>query len=176
MMRTLTKLTMKHVDFKIFANWGIQMMRTLTKLTIKHVDFKKISNWGIQMMRTLTLTVKHVDFKIFAYWGIQMMRTLTKLHVNQCQNLSFLNQLTHNLTRDCSLNSQKNTSSEHVVYKYCFECQKKKKCTQHVLNMYFSRNSMNNLLSYCGITDARMRASEKDLPVTVKHVDFKNVH
>ena len=24
---------------------------------------------------------------------------------------------------------------------------------------------MNNLLSYCGLTDARMRASEKDLPV-----------
>jgi hypothetical protein len=23
---------------------------------------------------------------------------------------------------------------------------------------------MNNLLSYCGLTDARMRASEKDLP------------
>ena len=24
---------------------------------------------------------------------------------------------------------------------------------------------MNNLLSYCGLTDSRMRASEKDLPV-----------
>jgi hypothetical protein len=24
---------------------------------------------------------------------------------------------------------------------------------------------MNNLLSYCGLTDARMKASEKDLPV-----------
>ena len=38
-------------------------------------------------------------------------------------------------------------------------------CTQHILNLYFSENSMNNLLSYCGLTDARMRASEKDLPV-----------
>ena len=27
---------------------------------------------------------------------------------------------------------------------------KQKICTQHVLNLYFSRNSMNNLLSYCG--------------------------
>ena len=25
---------------------------------------------------------------------------------------------------------------------------------------------MNNFLSYCGLTDARMEASEKDLPVT----------
>ena len=29
-------------------------------------------------------------------------------------------QLTHNMTRDCSLNSPKNTSSEHIVYKNCF--------------------------------------------------------
>ena len=38
-------------------------------------------------------------------------------------------------------------------------------CTQNVLKMYFSLNSMNNLSSYCGLTDSRMRASEKDLPV-----------
>ena len=35
----------------------------------------------------------------------------------------------------------------------------------HVLNLYFSGNSMNNLLSYCRLTDSRMKASEKDLPV-----------
>ena len=38
-------------------------------------------------------------------------------------------------------------------------------CAQHVVNLYFSGNSMNNLLSYCGLTDARMKASEKDLPI-----------
>ena len=38
-------------------------------------------------------------------------------------------------------------------------------CPQHVVNLYFLGNSMNNLLSYCGLTDARMSASEKDLPV-----------
>ena len=35
-------------------------------------------------------------------------------------------------------------------------------CTQHVVNLYFSGNSM----SYSGLTDLRMRASEKDLPVS----------
>ena len=40
-------------------------------------------------------------------------------------------------------------------------------CTQHVVNLYFSGNLMNNLLSYYGLTDARMRASEKDLPVRI---------
>ena len=49
-------------------------------------------------------------------------------------------------------------------------------CTQH---NNFSGNSMNNLLSYCGLTDARMRASEKDLPVILqilKNIQEQNVH
>ena len=29
----------------------------------------------------------------------------------------------------------------------------------------FHGNSMNNLLSYCGLVDAKIRASDKDLPV-----------
>ena len=33
---------------------------------------------------------------------------------------------------------------------------------------------MNNLLSYCGLTDARMRASEKDLPVLSTFFSDKN--
>ena len=55
------------------------------------------------------------------------------------------------MTRDCSLNSPKNTKSEHVVYKYCFECQNKNKKLIFVHNIFWN--------------DARMRASEKDLPV-----------
>ena len=45
-------------------------------------------------------------------------------------------------------------------------------CTQHVLPrfvlgifMYWTCNSLNNLLSYCGLVDAKIRASDKDLPV-----------
>jgi len=64
-----------------------------------------------------------------------------------------LNQLTHNMTRDCSLNPPKNTSSEHVVYKNC------------VFVLTFKTIFVHNLLPYCGLTDARMRASEKDLHV-----------
>ena len=41
--------------------------------------------------------------------------------------------------------------------------------TEHVLPMFcacsFYGNSMNNLLPYCGLDDARISASEKDLPV-----------
>ena len=45
-------------------------------------------------------------------------------------------------------------------------------CTQHVLPrfelgifMYWTCNSINNLLSYCGTVNAKIRASDKDLPV-----------
>ena len=31
--------------------------------------------------------------------------------------------------------------------------------------MYWTRNSMHNLFSYCGLVDTRISASEKDLPV-----------
>ena len=40
---------------------------------------------------------------------------------------------------------------------------------EHVLPMFcacsFHGNSMNNLLLYCGLMDAKIRASDKDLPV-----------
>ena len=52
-------------------------------------------------------------------------------------------------------------------YKFRTFCVQKLFCCfcSHVFNLYFSWNSMNNLPSYFGITDARMRASKKDLPV-----------
>ena len=67
------------------------------------------------------------------------------------------------------------TSSEHLVYTNCSECRNKKQfmyttCSELVIFMYWTRNSMNNLLSYCGLVDVRISASEKDLPVhTVVH-------
>ena len=74
----------------------------------------------------------------------------------------------------------KTTSSKHVVYINCSECPNKNKnnlCTQHVLSMFWpyselaifmfwTRNSMNNLSSYYGVVDAKIRASDKYLPVS----------
>ena len=48
----------------------------------------------------------------------------------------------------------------------------KKKHTQNVVNLYFSGNSMNNLMLYYELTDARIRASEKDLPA---RLSFKSL-
>ena len=65
------------------------------------------------------------------------------------------------------------TKTEHVVYINCFECQNKNKtkkftyttCSDLVVFMYWTVKSIYNLLSYCGLVDARVSASEKDLPV-----------
>ena len=69
---------------------------------------------------------------------------------------------------------KKNTSSEHVGYKNCFECQNKNKkqylyatCSELGIFLYWTRDSMNNLSSYYGLIDVRMSASEIDLPVLV---------
>ena len=64
----------------------------------------------------------------------------------------------------------KTTSSEHVVYTNWFLFWHSEQfmyttCSELVVFMYWTRNSMNNLLSYCGLVDARISASEKDLPV-----------
>ena len=39
-------------------------------------------------------------------------------------------------------------------------------CSELAIFMFWTRNSMNNLSSYCGLVDTRIRASDKDLPVT----------
>ena len=61
-------------------------------------------------------------------------------------------------------------SSEHVVYINCSGCQNKKQfvyttCSELAIFMFWTRNSMNNLLLYCWLVDAKISASDQDLPV-----------
>ena len=74
---------------------------------------------------------------------------------------------------DLPVQYMKTTSSEHVVYINCSECQNKNKkqfmyttCSELVIFMYWTHNSMKNVLSYCWLVDARISTSEKYLPVT----------
>ena len=87
-----------------------------------------------------------------------------KIQVNLCEKLSFLNQLTHNMTKDCSFNSPKFRTCCVQKLCFCFDIQNNI-CTQHVLKLYLSCHSMNNLSSYWGLTNSRIRASDTDLPV-----------
>ena len=78
------------------------------------------------------------------------------------------------MTKYCSLNQyMKIASSEHVVYINCSEYQNKNQImytawSELVVSMYWTGKSMNNILSYCGLVDPWIRASDKDLPVLLK--------
>ena len=65
----------------------------------------------------------------------------------------------------------KTTGSEHAAYTNCFLFWHSEQfmyttSSELVVFMYWTRNLMNSLLSYCGLVDRRKRASDKDLPVT----------
>ena len=67
------------------------------------------------------------------------------------------------------------------MYKNCSECQNKTKtticiCSAGIMSLQFSL-TMNSLSSYCGLVDAKIRASDKDLPVQcrVKLVQFRSI-
>ena len=76
------------------------------------------------------------------------------------------------MTKDCSLIYKFSKWKLQAHNINCYESQNKNKkqfmyttCSELVIFMYWTRNSMNNPLSYCGLGDARISASEKDLPV-----------
>ena len=48
-------------------------------------------------------------------------------------------------------------------------------CFVLVVFMYWTGKSMNNLLSYCGLVDPRISASEKDLPVLLGNRDNSEI-
>ena len=81
------------------------------------------------------------------------------------------------LHKNCKLRQ----CQEHVVYINCSECQNKKQfvyttCSELVVFMYWTGKSMNNILSYCGLDDVRINASDKDLPLSAIILYFSKVH
>ena len=107
---------------------------------------------------------------------ISLLHTLsTGKSVSEALILQSVNpQYNDRLFIDSWLQYKKNTTSEHVVYKHCFlflfwsskQCLYTT-CSQLVFFLYWIQEWMNNLSSYCGLTDSRISASEKDLPVQV---------
>ena len=72
-------------------------------------------------------------------------------------------------------------SSDYVVYTNCVFFWYSKQfmyttCSELGIFMYWTGDSMNNLLSYCGLVEVRISASEKDLPVNEKRTPEKTKH
>ena len=84
------------------------------------------------------------------------------MQVNLCQKLFFL----HNMERTCCIQKlfwMSETISVHNMFSPC--------SPQLGIFMYWTCNSMNNLSSYCGLVDAKIRASDKDLPEQKSHFE-----
>ena len=69
----------------------------------------------------------------------------------------------------------KTTSSEHVVYTNWFLFLHSEQftyttCSELVVFTYWTGKSMNNVLSYCGLVDVRINASDKDLLVSLNNL------
>ena len=100
------------------------------------------------------------------------------LQVNLCQKHLFLHQLTQNMTKDCSLIYQvlhEKIQAQNMLFTYIvflfWHSEQFMYTTSSVLVIfiYWTCKSMKNLLSYFGLVDARIRASNKDLPVCKKY-------
>ena len=103
-------------------------------------------------------------------WGQSSLRGRWQplsIQVNLCQKLLFL----QNMGRTCCVHKlfwMSKSISVHNMYSPCSE-------------LGISRielvNSMNNTSSYCGLVDAKIRASDKDLPLQcrVKLVQFRSI-
>ena len=101
-------------------------------------------------------------FFLKSHWNFdKYKRNGFLLQVNLCQKLFFL----HNMGRTCCVQKlfwMSETISVHNMFSagLCLE-----------FFMYWTCNAMNNLSSYCGLVDAKIRASDKDLPI---HISFFN--
>ena len=77
------------------------------------------------------------------------------IQVNLCQKLFFL----ENMGRTCCVQKlfwMSKTISVHNMFSPCSELG---------IFTYWTCDSMNNMSSYCGLVDAKITASDKDLPV-----------
>ena len=108
-------------------------------------------------------------------WKIRVKRYFkTSVQVNNCQKLLLLHQITHNMTTDCQLNHQFSTWKFQVQNMLCtqivflfwyseqFMCTT---CSVLVIFMPWTGDSMNNILTYCGLVEVKICVSEKGLPV-----------
>ena len=121
-----------------------------------HMEFPKKLPWVMQL--TIVLPFDKLNFF-----------TSYQLQVNLCQKLLFLHQLIHNTYNNrlfmkiASSEHGENMLSTQIIFVVIFR-------TIYVHNMFSPcfelSNLMNNLLSYCLLFDARISASEKDLPVS----------
>ena len=114
--------------------------------TAPSIDWNAI--WGYFTLLRLCL-----DLLFFISIDLNLVLSTIELQVqvNICQKLFFLENM---LCTKIALNVRNNFCTQHVLLRF-----------ELWIFIYWTCKSMNNLSSYCGLVDAKIRASDKDLPV-----------
>ena len=95
-----------------------------------------------------------IFFEFLSFLAIVQCNLQSIVQVNLCQKLLFL----QNMGRTCCVHKlfwMSKSISVHSMFSPCSEL---------VIFTYWTCNSTNNMSSYCGLVDAKIRASDKDLP------------
>ena len=141
-------------------------------------------NW-FQMLKNkayevLTVLLSKQFSLVTDIWLCVQFSLITGKSLSQALILSSTNpQYDNRLFIKLPVQYMKITTSEHVVYTNCFlflfwhsEQSMYTTCFELEIFIYWTFNSMNNLLSYYGLVDARISAAEKDLPVSHVKTNF----
>ena len=119
----------------------------------------------------VTMILVGVAGNLMVLWIVTGTDIFFFFKCNFFQKHLFLHQLAHNMTKDCLLN-YKFSQYEHVVhinwfFSWHLEQFMYTRCSELVIFMHWTCNSMNNLSSYCWLVYARISAYDKGILVTV---------
>ena len=118
------------------------------------IRFNEIQSMGPPLKElyfTFTLFSKNkiINLTWLSWRKKRILSKWSDMQVNLCQKPLFLqNMLCTKIVLE--------TISVHNMFSPCSELG---------IFMYWTCNSMNNMSSYCGLVDAKIRASDKDLPI-----------
>ena len=136
-----------------------------------------LSTFAVQAISRLVSREKNSMTNLICSFLILL--SISVIQVNLCEKLLFLH-IVHWIISSVHENSKLRTISEHIAntnyfvlyfvlfwHSDQFVCTT---CSDSVLIlefMYWTGNSIENLFSYCGLVDARISTSVKDLPVPI---------
>ena len=113
-----------------FSSWSIQSSGFLVLLNVSSVVVSKYVERSVDVLEYIVgEPVTLLDSS-----DCDVNEVVSVVQVNLCQNLLFLHQLTHNMTKDCSL-----------IYQFLHENYKLRTCCVHKLFGMSKQKRKNNL-------------------------------
>ena len=156
--------------------WILELLFTVfDAVVILGLDFDFLFKWIVSYCALRWKTHDIFFFKIMKWCTTITNQSITGKWLSEALIFESTNpQYDNRLFFESPDQSMKISRSEHVVYTNCFlfcfwysEQFMYTTCSELGIFMYWTGDSMNNLLSYCRLVEVRISASEKDIPVQI---------